>query len=173
MIEKIGEKKKWGRLVEFEWGKMGSFSCYGLWKGKGCVKEKEKGQIFPFYNTMRKNSPTVWLEPLCDQRSRLFNDFYYWDERTLQNLQSMVTIWGTEASHALREKHAIICTNCTVTVRTSLPKCDTCPTNTKRHQLKRFAEKLKWYASTNHSWSYIILNLIRSAPSEVEQNAPR
>ena len=177
--------KKWGSAWEKGWQgeawevrrvrvrKIGFFFFFLtlVFKVKECVKRK-KGPILPFYSTTSENSPTVWLKPLCDQRSRLFKDFYGWDEKTFQNLESTTTIRGTEVSHASGEKHAVTCTNYVITFRTCLPKHDTCPMDTKQHLLNRFPEKLKRYASVNHSWSYITLDLIRLALSEVDQNSP-
>ena len=81
-------------------------------------------------------------------------------------------IWGIEVSHNTRGNHAVTGTNCAITVRAHLPRRDTCPTNTKRHLLKRFAEKLKRCASAGHLWPYVIPDLVISAPSETKQNAP-
>ena len=85
----------------------------------------------------------------------------------------MAAIWGTEVSHDSRQTHTVTCTNCTITVRACLPRCDTCPKNTKRHLLKRFAEKLERRASIGHLWSHVTPNLIRSAPSNMKQDTPR
>ena len=75
VVEKMGKNK------EYEGGSWGLsendevfFLLWSLkWKRKR--KGEGKGQNLPFYNTTRENSPVVRLEPLCDQRSQLFNDF--------------------------------------------------------------------------------------------------
>ena len=94
-------------------------------------------------------------------------------EKSLRILELTATIWGTKASHNSRVNHTVTRTNCTVTIRTHLPKRDMCPTNTKQHLLRRFAEKLKRRASAGHLWPYVTPDLIRLVPSKTLQNAPR
>ena len=107
-----------------------------------------------------------------DLRSWSSHKFDGWYKKTLRIMKPTVAIWRTEALHDPQENHAVTCTNCTVTVKARLPRCDMCPKNTKQHLLKRFA-KLKRRASVGHSWSHVTPDLIRSAPWDMKQNAPR
>ena len=61
-LRRMGDKEKCSRFVGFEKRKWSFFLALILGMKKECVKKKEEGQIFPFYNTRPENSLTVRLE---------------------------------------------------------------------------------------------------------------
>ena len=150
----------------------------GFFKMKKIHEKEGKSQTSPLYRVERENSLAVRLKPFtindldCPRvlTVEIRRTFEIWNQllrlEEFSNLELTAAIWGTEASHNMRGNHTIMHTNCVITVREHLPRFDTCPANTKRNLLKRFAEKLKRRASADCLWPYVIPGLARLVPSE-------
>ena len=150
----------------------------GFFEMKKICEKEGKSQTSPLYRVERENSLAVRLKPFtindldCPRvlTVEIRRTLEIWNQllrlEEFSNLELTAAIWGTEASHDTRGNHTIMHTNCVITVREHLPIFDTCPANTKRNLLKRFAEKLKRRASADCLWPYVIPGLARLLPSE-------